>query len=116
MVFWGAPLEDGYHAQHACEAAILMKEHINILSKEFEKEGLPRIRARIGINTGEAIVGNVGDEHYADYTIIGDTVNIASRLEGINKYYSTSLLVTETTYESIRSSFLCRHIDTVQVK
>lgn len=99
MAFWGAPLPDDKQADHALEAAAGMLERLESLNKELQSEGKPEIRIGIGIYTGNAIVGNVGSKLRFDYTVMGDTVNIASRLEGLTKQYDTPLIVGESTKE-----------------
>ena len=116
MAFWGAPsmLED--HAIHACKAALEHKKNLGIRNAELISRGKTPFYDRIGIHTGDAIVGNMGSENRLNYTIIGDSVNLASRLEGINKYYGTEIIISENTYEKVRDQFLVRKIDLVAVK
>lgn len=116
MAFWWAPISNPNHAFLAVKTALEMQKSLENLSKTMEQQGIPWVRARIGINTGTVIVGNIGDEHYSDYTVIGDAVNTASRLEGINKYYFTNILITGETYERVKESYGCRKIDTVLLK
>jgi adenylate cyclase len=93
MAFWGAPLYDRYQATHALKAAYAIQKH-------FENED---VYVGIGINTGPAIVGNIGREEMIGYTAIGNTVNISSRIEGLNKHYGTEILVTKSTVEKFQS-------------
>src|SRR5262249_23515961 len=91
MAFWGAPLELKNHAAAACRAALRAQKRIKELNASWAAEGRPAFCTRIGINTGEVIVGNMGSEQRLNYTVIGDPVNLASRLEGINKNYGTRI-------------------------
>ena len=113
MAFWGAPLEVANHAQLACRAALECQEFLGRARKWGRLSGF---RTRIGINSGEAIVGNMGYDERMSYTAIGDSVNVASRFEGLNKYYGTSIVVTESTRRQAGSEFLFRKLDTVVVK
>jgi class 3 adenylate cyclase len=116
MAFWGPPLTKGNHARLACNAALGMQIILEDMRKDWQARGLPPIHARIGIATGDVIVGNIGSEQSQDYTCIGDTVNLASRLEGVNKAYGTRIIIDETTLEMTDSHFLVRELDTVRVK
>lgn len=116
MAFWGAPIEEKDHARLACESCIEMKEKLKTLNQKLAARGLPHIKIGMGVNTGEAVVGNLGSKDKFDYTIIGDNVNLASRLEGLNKMYETAIIINETTYEKVKSLFLVREIDLVKVK
>ncbi|MBP8016722.1 adenylate/guanylate cyclase domain-containing protein [Candidatus Gracilibacteria bacterium] len=116
MAFWGAPFKLKEHANYACTVAIKLQKVVKNLNIENNKIGLPSINVRIGITTGEAIVGSVGDEYYSDYTAMGDNVNLASRLEGINKYYGTNILISENTYKKLSDDFVVREIDNIKVK
>ena len=86
------------------------------ISADFAAAGFPALVTRIGINTGEAIVGNMGYKDRLSYTALGDTVNLASRLEGLNKHYGTRILISETTYDRVRDEFVARPVDMVAVK
>lgn len=116
MAFWGPPLTKGNHARLACDAAIGMQNKLDELRKDWQARGLPPIHARIGIATGEVIVGNIGSEQAQDYTCIGDTVNLASRLEGVNKAYGTRIIIDEATLEMTGDYVQVRELDTVRVK
>ncbi len=116
MAFWGAPVEDENHAINACQAALLCQAKLRELNTLWKKNGLPLFPTRIGINTGEIIVGNLGSSERLNYTIIGDNVNLASRLEGVNKLYGTQIIVNQTTYEKAKSEFIFRPVDIVAVK
>jgi adenylate cyclase len=116
MAFWGAPLPTTDHAGKACQAALAMKKAIHPLQEIWRERGLPLLGARLGIHTGQAIVGNVGSRDRFNYTVMGDTVNLASRLEGVNKIYGTNVLVSESTFKEAGPAFLFREVDLVQVK
>lgn len=116
MAFWGAPLDDDDQAYRAVAAAIAMQEGMHTMRAEFAKEGLPPIYMRVGIHSGSAVVGNLGSAKRFDYTAIGDDVNQAARLEGINKLYATNILVSRETAERIGDRLRFRAVDKVIVK
>ncbi|MFH1012490.1 MAG: adenylate/guanylate cyclase domain-containing protein [Candidatus Peregrinibacteria bacterium] len=116
MAFWNAPVAQHDHAKSACLAALEQQARLQELRKQWKKAGLPEIHARMGINTGPAVVGNMGSADRFDYTAIGDAVNLASRLEGINKQYGTEIIISENTYAQVRDLFECRQLDRTQVK
>ncbi|MGQ0793604.1 MAG: CHASE2 domain-containing protein [Deltaproteobacteria bacterium] len=117
MAIFGAPVDLPDHQKRICAAALRMIERLKELNPAWEKMGFPSIAIGVGINTGEAIVGNMGADIRFQYTAIGDTVNLASRLEGLNKYYDTQIIVSKTTLEGFdHSDLLLREIDLVQVK
>jgi adenylate cyclase len=116
MAFWGAPVHDGEHAVHACEAALAAQEKIAELNRKWTKEGKSAFVTRIGISTGETVVGNVGSTERMNYTVIGDNVNTASRLESANKLYGTQTIVSEETYEAASKKFWFRPLGIVAVK
>ncbi|WP_245183334.1 adenylate/guanylate cyclase domain-containing protein [Legionella israelensis] len=116
MALWNAPIFDAQHALHACQTAIEMMDKLKKLNKNNQKLGLPELTIRIGINSGEAIVGNVGSEERLGYTALGDAVNIASRLESINKIYHTHIIVSESTFKQVESFFAFRLLDKVAVR
>jgi adenylate cyclase len=116
MAFWGAPVELPTHALAACVAAVRNQEILPELRERWTKEGKPPFHARIGINTGEVVVGNIGSAKRLNYTAIGDAVNLASRLEGLNKYYGTQTLISEATYEEAKAGIVARPLDWVSVK
>ncbi len=116
LAFWGAPIAAQDHAAKAGAAALQMIEALRDFNQELEKEGWPKIAIGIGINTGEVIVGNMGSEQRFDYTVIGDAVNLASRLEGLNKVYGTTALVAAETERLLPAGVARREIDRVAVK
>ena len=115
--FFGAPIEYSDHAARACRSAVEMKRAEIELNQRFQNEDLTPepIYTRIGINTGEMVVGNMGTNRKMDYTIMGNSVNLASRLEGVNKQYGTWILISEPTFEEGGSDFLVRRLDRVRV-
>lgn len=115
MAFWNAPLNDKYHVQNAINCAFQMLEITNELSLIFEKEGLPKIKVGVGINTGEMNVGDMGSTYRRAYTVLGDAVNLGSRLEGLTKFYGVDLLVGETCIKHC-PDMKFRLIDKVRVK
>jgi adenylate cyclase len=116
MAFWGAPLADNDQAALAMRAALRCQEELSALNEEFEKKGLPRLGMRIGINSGEVIVGNFGSRERFEYTIIGDAVNLASRLEGINKQYQTAIICGALSGRMAAGEVVLRRLDRVRVK
>jgi adenylate cyclase len=116
MAFWNAPLNDKNHALNACEAALKVEEEIKTIREEWEHLDIEHFSVRIGINTGDMVVGNMGSDMRFDYTVLGDNVNLASRLEGINKQYGTYITISQSTYELVKDKVVARLIDTVAVK
>ena len=115
MAFWGAPVRDARHAEHAIAAALDMLQAVRALQVELAREGLPEIAIGIGLNSGVMNVGDMGSEYRRAYTVIGDTVNLASRLEGLTKYYGVDIVVGPHTRESA-PEFVYRRLDRVRVK
>ena len=115
MAFWGAPLKDQDHARHALEAALKMLSVMPELNEQLKQEGLPSVKVGMGINTGAMNVGNMGSSFRMAYTVMGDAVNLASRLEGLTKYYGTPLLVSGEVVADV-PDYLYRLLDRVQVK
>lgn len=115
MVIFGAPLDLDNHAEMACRTAINMKRELDRLNPELEAQGFAKIDIGIGINTGEMVVGNMGSENKFDYTVIGDNVNLSSRLEGLSKFYGVTIVISETTAARLQG-FAMRRIDKVIVK
>lgn len=116
MAFWGAPLEVEDHAYKACLTSLQMQDKLAELREKWSKEGEPLIRIRIGINTGDVIVGNIGGVKRFDYTVLGDDVNLASRLEGANKEYGSNIMISESTYQLVKEKVLVRELDIIRVK
>src|SRR2546422_2656319 len=115
MVIFGAPLEAPDHAERACTAALAMREQRLALASEWANAGRPRLRARTGINSGPMLVGNLGSKYRFAYGVLGDQVNLGSRLEGLNKVYGTEILVGENTARMVEGAFLLREVDKVRV-
>ena len=115
MAFWGAPTPNPDHASSACLAALLCQERLGHLREKWKQEGKPLFFQRIGIYTGEVIVGNIGSESRMNYTVIGDAANIASRLEGLSKYYGTQIIIGQSTRELLKEEFIVRPLDLVSV-
>jgi adenylate cyclase len=115
MAIFGAPIAQADHAQRACAAALAMREHRDALREEWAKIGRPPLIARTGINSGLMLVGNLGSKYRFAYGVLGDHVNLGSRLEGLNKAYGTDILIGENTAQLVETSFLLREIDQVRV-
>jgi adenylate cyclase len=116
MAFWGAPLRTENDELSACRAALQCSRSLDEINESFKTEGLKEINMRIGLNSGDAIVGNLGSDRLFDYTAIGDTVNLASRLEGVNKVFKTRIIVSEDTLRNIKDKFLIRDLGLIEVK
>ena len=116
MVLWGAPseLEDAEH--QACLAALELQAALDALNTRWVARGLPRFHTRIGIHTGMAVVGVLGSNNRLSYTAFGDTINVASRIEGINKELGTRILLSETTFEGLRGRLHTRRIDAMELR
>jgi adenylate cyclase len=117
MAFWGAPFEEPGHAARGCNTGLKMMDRVREMQKKWEAEGKPHLDIGIGLNTGVASVGNMGSVLRYGYTALGDTVNLSSRLEGLNKDYGTHILVNETTYAATKDDgFVFRELDLIRVK
>jgi len=116
MAFWGAPSSDKFQAQHACKTAIDMLKQLKVLNLKWQQEDFASITIRIGINTGNAIVGNVGSTERLNYTALGDSVNLASRLQEVNKIYHTNVIVSEHTHQAVKSLFRFKLLDRIAVR
>jgi adenylate cyclase len=117
MAFWGAPFEMADHAVHGCNSALKMMERVREMQSEWQATGKPKLDIGIGLNSGGASVGNMGSALRYGYTALGDTVNLSSRLEGLNKDYGTHIIVNETTYAATReANFVYRELDVIRVK
>ncbi len=115
MAFWGAPLADPDHPRHALEAGIAMLESLGDINKAFRERGWPDIRIGVGVNTGPMMVGDMGSEFRMAYTVLGDAVNLGSRLEGLTKEYGVGIIVGETTKAAV-PEYAFRELDRVRVK
>jgi adenylate cyclase len=116
MAFWGAPAPTADHAARACEAALLSQRKLAQMRAAPDVPGLANIRARVGIATGDVLVGNVGSHDRFNYTVMGDTVNLASRLESLNKLFGTEILISDPTGQALRERIVARPVGVVQVK
>lgn len=115
MAIFGAPIDQPDHAARACAAALEMQEHRLAMTREWAALGRPPLNARTGVNTGRMLVGNLGSKYRFSYGVLGDNVNLGSRLEGLNKQYGTEILLGEGTAKLIDAAFLLREVDQVQV-
>eukprot|EP01113_Clastostelium_recurvatum_P037579 TRINITY_DN5509_c0_g1_i5.p1 TRINITY_DN5509_c0_g1~~TRINITY_DN5509_c0_g1_i5.p1 ORF type:complete len:739 (+),score=89.88 TRINITY_DN5509_c0_g1_i5:61-2217(+) len=117
MAFWNAPYSVHEHEKLACQAAVLCRREVHdVLQPRWTQLGLPMMKLRIGIHTGEVLVGNIGSPSRINYTAIGDNVNIAARLESLCKFYDVCIIISGKVYEKVKDSFLCRPLDNVIVK
>ncbi len=116
MAFWGAPLPEEDASHHAAKAALDCQAKTEELNAKWAREGRPAFITRFGIHRGEAIVGNLGSSERLNYTAIGDTINIANRLEVINKNYKTHIIISDSIYKEIKERFFFRMLDSVVVK
>ena len=116
MAFWNAPIDDPEHEENAVQAAIEMQEELKLLNAELTKENLPNINIGIGINTGEALVGNMGSNQRFDYSVIGDAVNLASRLESSSKTLGKTLIIGEETVKAAKLNYDFDYVDKITVK
>ena len=116
MVFWNAPSPQSDHVARACRAVLAGKAACERLNAEFEAEGLTPFFTRFGIHVGEAVVGNLGSAERMNYTALGNTVNLAARLEGLNKEVGTAILVSEDVYLRVQDRFIFRAFDAVVAK
>ena len=116
MAEFGVPVNYPGHAKAACCAALEMQRKIKNLRREWVKQGKPELHMRVGINTGEVIVGNMGSRDVFDYTVMGDHVNLGARLEGANKFYGTEIMISEFTFNEVKEDFFTRPLDLLRVK
>jgi adenylate cyclase len=116
MAVFGAPIDQPDHALRACRTGIEMMAELRRLRERWAAEGRPDVNIGIGINTGDMVVGNMGSAMRFDYTVMGDAVNLASRLEGTNKEYGTNIIISEFAYERVKDELFCRELDAVRVK
>ncbi|MBI2313384.1 MAG: adenylate/guanylate cyclase domain-containing protein [Betaproteobacteria bacterium] len=115
MAFWGAPLADSDHARHAVEAGLHMQARLAELRLQFQAKGWPEVRIGVGVNSGVMRVGNMGSQMRVAYTVMGDAVNLASRMEGITKEYGVGMIVGDVTRKTV-PDFVFRELDQVRVK
>jgi adenylate cyclase len=115
MAFWGAPIPQEDHALRACTSALQMQDLLTSIRMDWAQQQKPTINIRVGINTGDMVVGNMGGAGKFNYTVIGDSVNLASRLEGANKLYRTGIMVSEQTYKLVTEKILGRELDLLTV-
>jgi len=116
MAFWGSPYPQQDHAFRSCSCALEMVRGLEKLNVKWRNEGRPPIAVGIGLNTGLVNVGNMGSDRRLAWTVMGDNVNLASRLEGITKQYHSKLVISEATYREVASQFVCRELDKIKVK
>ncbi len=116
VAFFGAPVSQPDHAYRCAMAALEIQLKLSLLAITWVERGYPLIKTRIGMNSGPAVVGNMGSSQRMNYTMMGDTVNLASRLEGANKFYGTYTMMSEATYEMVKEHFVCRKLDLIRVK
>ncbi|WP_340107703.1 adenylate/guanylate cyclase domain-containing protein [Pikeienuella sp. HZG-20] len=116
MAFWGAPKLDEDHPLQACRAALDCQAAMERLREDWAERGLPALKLRIGMTTGRVVVGNIGSPERLNYTVIGDPVNLAARLEGMNREFGTGVMISQHTYELVKYDMLARPLDTVRVK
>ena len=116
MAVFGEPIQDENHPINAVKCGYDMLKRVEELDETWEKEGKPVIKIGVGINTGEVFVGNIGSEKRMEYTVIGDTVNLASRLESYNKTYKTQILISSATYEKSKEFISVNKISDVEIR
>jgi class 3 adenylate cyclase len=116
MAFWNAPVQRNDHVLRACAGALRAARRMERVNDTWEAEGRPRIRIRVGLNCATVLVGNVGSSARLSYTALGDGVNVAARLEGINKQFGTTICISDSIYDHVRAEILARPLKRVQVK
>lgn len=116
MSFWNAPIEQPDHALLACRAALEMEKREREIQPELQRLGAAGMLTRIGINTGPMVFGNMGSSQKFNYSVLGDAVNLGSRLEGANKFYGSRVLISQTTADLVRGKFVMRQLDLLRVK
>ncbi len=116
VAIFGAPIEQPDHAIRACRAAVDIQKQLKKYQQKWKLQNRPPFETRIGLNSGPMIVGNIGGINRFDYTAIGDSVNLASRLEGTNKIYGTSIIISQSTFQLVGKYFWCRELDLIRVK
>jgi len=116
MAFWGAPVNDDQHERHAVLTALAMQKELKVLNQSLVTKGWPELKIGVGVNTGTMTVGDMGSPVRKAYTVMGDAVNLGSRLEGITKQYGVGIIVGESTREKLKGTFVFRELDRVRVK
>jgi adenylate cyclase len=116
MAFWGSPFPQDDHAVRACACALDMSARLEELNLKWEVEGKKPLRIGIGVNSGRVSVGNMGSDRRFAWTVMGDNVNLASRLEGLNKEYKSTRIISEFTYAQVKQHYVCRDLDKIRVK
>jgi adenylate cyclase len=116
MAFWGAPIAQPDHALRACAGALRATRRMEKLNETWVAEGRPRLRIRIGLNSASVLVGNVGSSQRLSYTVMGDGVNVAARLEGVNKLFGTTICISDSVYDAVAASVVARPVRRIQVK
>ena len=116
MAFWNAPVQRPDHVLRACAGALRAARRMERVNDSWEAEGRPRIRIRIGLNCASVLVGNVGSSARLSYTALGDGVNVAARLEGINKQFGTTICISDSIHDQVGAEILARPLKRVQVK
>lgn len=116
IAFWGAPIPAENHAELCVRSAVMMQRKLAVMRENWRRAGKDELNVRMGMNTGPMVVGNMGSRERMDYTMMGDSVNLAARLEGVNKYYGSYILISEFTHAHIKDLFLCRELDMVRVQ
>ncbi len=116
MAFWGSPYPQEDHAFHACNCALQMRDRLIELNADWGRRGMRQIAIGIGVNSGPVNVGNIGSEKRLSWTVMGDNVNLASRLEGMTKQYRVAVLVNESTHANTNGQFVAREVDKIRVK
>ena len=116
MAFWGAPVPNEDHAYLGCLAAVHQLKLLDGLQQKWKEQGRPMIDIGIGLNSGPAVAGNMGSSHRMEYTVMGDTINLGSRLEGTNKFYGTKIIISEYTYATCGDRIVARELDLIKVK
>jgi len=116
MAFWGAPVDLPNHAALAVESALVMGRAVDEINAELTRQGTPNIGMGVGLNTGTMCVGDMGSDLRRSYTVIGDAVNLGSRLEGVSKFYGVNLVLSESTRAQAGDGFIWQELDKVKVK
>jgi adenylate cyclase len=116
MAFWGAPYPQDDHALRACRTGLAMITALQKLQEGWQLRGVPHIDIGVGINSGPMLVGNMGSKRRKNYTIMGDSVNLASRLEGINRQFGTHIIISEGTFLLVKDQVVARELDLIRVK